>query len=148
MAGAGALLVALALLMAVTDYAHQIDSAAALTAFGETSAFDPSYRLAFVPWLLGIVTFLTVALAWRWVRLRQSPRLARHARRPVTILFVGSAIADAAYYADTVFGLDAPHAVRAVVIDPAYALAGILVAGAAWRLRTLIRPLPRIEPDA
>lgn len=148
LAGAGALLVALALLMIVTDYAHEVDSTRALTAFGETTAFDPSYRLAFVPWLLGLVTFFSIGLVVRWVTLRRDPRLARHARRSMTLLFAGSALADFTYYADTTFGLDAPHAVRALAIDPAYAVAGVLVAGAAWRIRSLVRPLPPLEPGA
>lgn len=140
-------LVLLGVYMSVTDYSHELESTASFRVVGETAEFDPSYRLAFVPIILAIVAFLSFASVWRWFRARQSPRLRRHAGRFVGILAAGSGIADLAYFMDTSFGLTAPHSVRALVIDPLYVLAGVLVAASAWRIRSLILPLPPGDPE-
>ena len=142
----GAGLVVLGLYMSAEDYARELDSATALRVFGETKALDTSHRLAYVPVILGAVLVTSAATTWRFVRVRQSPFLRRHARRPMNVLLGGAALLDVAYYADTTFGLATPHAVRAIFIDPMYALAGILIAGASWRIRSLIRPLPPGDP--
>lgn len=147
-AAVGVLLVLVGLFMSVQDYAHEVESTTALRTFGGTPDFDPSHRLAYAPWLLAASVFVSVVAVWRAVRVRQSPRLRRHGRRFVGLLFAGSGVLDLAYVMDATFGLTAPHAVRALLIDPMYALAGVLVAGAAYRLSTLIRPLPRADPEA
>ncbi len=147
MAGAGALLVGLGLVMAAQDYASGIESAKAAQALGFPAPFDPSHRLPYVPWLLGLAVFLGVGSVWRAIRARQSRRLRRHGGRSVWLLLAGSTVLDAAYYLDTTFGLDAPYEARALFIAPLYSIAGFLVAGSAWRLATLIRPLAPGDPD-
>lgn len=145
---AGALLVVVGLWMSVQDYGHELRSASALRAYGSTLPFDVSHRRAYAGLLLAVTSLVSLAAAWRAWRVGRSRRLSRHARRPLALLVLGSALADGAYALDAVlFRFGAPHALRAFAIDPAYAIAGVIVAGAAWRIRTLIRPLPPGDPE-
>ncbi|MHB8604383.1 MAG: hypothetical protein ACYDCK_03925, partial [Thermoplasmatota archaeon] len=61
--------------------------------------------------------------------------------------YAGSGLLDLAYFIDASGGIAAGYAQRAVAIDPFYAVAGVLIAGAAWRLRSYVIPLPPGDPD-